>query len=174
MKEDFYNFQAQTTPHPLAIEISRAEGVYIFDNHEKKYLDFVAGVSANSLGHNPPRVIQAIQNQLSKYMHVMVYGEFIQKPSLELCKLLANHLPESLSTTYLTNSGTEATEGALKLAKKWTGRSELIACKNGYHGNTQGAMSVSGAEQQNRAFRPLMPGVRFVEFNNEDHLQTIT
>lgn len=174
MKEDFYNFQAQTTPHPLAIEISRAKGVYIYDSHEKKYLDFVAGVSANSLGHNPPRVIQAIQNQLTKYMHVMVYGEFIQKPSLELCKLLAKHLPESLSTTYLTNSGTEATEGAMKLAKKWTGRSELIACKNGYHGNTQGAMSVSGAEQQNRAFRPLIPGIRFIEFNNENDLQKIT
>jgi acetylornithine/succinyldiaminopimelate/putrescine aminotransferase len=174
MKEDFFNFQAQTTPHPLAKEISHANGVYMYDTHGKKHLDFVAGVSANSLGHNHPKVTEAIEKQLSKYTHVMVYGEFIQKPSLELCKLLAEQLPESLSTTYLTNSGTEATEGAMKLAKKWTGRSEFVACKNGYHGNTQGAMSVSGAEQQNSAFRPLLPGVRFLEFNNENHLEKIT
>ncbi len=174
MKEDFFNHQAQTTPHPLAIEISHAEGSYIYDSNKKAYLDFVAGVSANSLGHNHPKVSEAIKKQLNAYTHVMVYGEFIQKPQVNLCKTLAKHLPPSLQTIYLTNSGTEATEGALKLAKRVTGRSNIIACKNGYHGNTQGAMSVCGAEQQNRAFRPLIPGIKFIEFNNEIDLEKIT
>ncbi|MDC9722964.1 MAG: aspartate aminotransferase family protein [Urechidicola sp.] len=174
MKEDFLKYQAQTSPHPLAIEISHAKGSYIFDESGKKYLDFIAGVSANSLGHNHPKVSEAITNQLAKYTHVMVYGEFIQQPQVELTKLLAAQLPKSLETVYLTNSGTEATEGALKLAKRFTGRSEIIAAKNGYHGNTQGAMSVCGNEEQNRAFRPLIPGIRFIEFNNEIDLAKIT
>lgn len=174
MKEDFFKHQAQTTPHPLAIEISRAKGTYIYDSQNKEYLDFVAGVSANSLGHSHPKVTKAINDQLEAYTHVMVYGEFIQKPQVALCKLLAAHLPESLSTVYLTNSGTEATEGAMKLAKRVTGRSEFIAGKNGYHGNTQGAMSVCGAEQQNSAFRPLIPGIKFIEFNNQIDLEKIT
>ena len=173
MKEDFFNHQAQTTPHPLAIEISKANGSYIYDAENKKYLDFVAGVSANSLGHNHPKVTSAIKEQLDKYTHVMVYGEFIQKPQVELCKLLAKHLPPHLSNIYLTNSGTEATEGAMKLAKRVTGRSGFISCKNGYHGNTQGSMSVCGAEQQNSAFRPLIPGVQFIEYNNESDLDKI-
>ncbi|WNW02615.1 aspartate aminotransferase family protein [Tenacibaculum sp. HL-MS23] len=174
MKNDFLKYQGQTTPHPLAIEISHANGSYIYDANGKKMLDFVAGVSANSLGHNHPKINDAIKNQLNSYTHVMVYGEFIQKPQLELCKALANTLPENLSAVYLVNSGTEATEGALKLAKRFTERSEIIAAKNGYHGNTQGAMSVCGAEQQNRAFRPLVPGVKFIEFNNEIDLNKIT
>ncbi|WP_420552932.1 aspartate aminotransferase family protein [Tenacibaculum aiptasiae] len=174
MKNDFLKYQGQTTPHPLAIEISKAEGSYIYDSNGKKMLDFVAGVSANSLGHSHPKVTQAIKNQLDSYTHVMVYGEFIQKPQLELCKALANTLPENLSSIYLVNSGTEATEGALKLAKRFTGKSEIISAKNAYHGNTQGAMSVCGAEQQNRAFRPLIPGVKFIEFNNELDLNKIT
>lgn len=158
MKDDFLKHQGQTTPHPLAIEISHANGSYIYDSNGKAMLDFVAGVSANSLGHNHPKVNEAIKNQLAQYTHVMVYGEFIQKPQVELCKALAATLPPNLSSVYLVNSGTEATEGALKLAKRFTGRSEIIAAKNAYHGNTQGAMSVCGAEQQNRAFRPLIPG----------------
>ncbi|MCF2874281.1 MULTISPECIES: aspartate aminotransferase family protein [unclassified Tenacibaculum] len=174
MRNDFLKYQGQTTPHPLAIEISKAEGSYIYDSNGKKMLDFVAGVSANSLGHSHPKVTQAIKNQLDSYTHVMVYGEFIQKPQLDLCKALANTLPENLSSIYLVNSGTEATEGALKLAKRFTGRSEIISAKNAYHGNTQGAMSVCGAEQQNRAFRPLIPGVKFIEFNNELDLNKIT
>lgn len=173
-KEDFLKYQGQTTPHPLAIEVSHANGSYIYDTLGKEYLDFIAGVSANSLGHNHPKVKEAISEQLKKYTHVMVYGEFIQQPQLELCKLLASTLPKSLSCVYLVNSGTEATEGALKLAKRYTQRSEIIAGKNAYHGNTMGAMSVCGKEEQNRAFRPLIPNTKLIEFNNEDDLKKIT
>jgi acetylornithine/succinyldiaminopimelate/putrescine aminotransferase len=158
----------------LAIEISHAKGSYIYNTDGKAYLDFVAGVSANSLGHNHPKVNKAIKNQVDQYTHVMVYGEFIQQPQVALCKSLAATLPNSLQSVYITNSGTEATEGALKLAKRVTGRSEIIAAKNSYHGNTQGAMSVSGVEKQNAAFRPLIPGIKFIAFNCEFCLQQIT
>ena len=174
MKSDFFTYQAQTSSHPLAIEISHAKGSYIYDTDGKEYLDFVAGVSANSLGHSHPKVSNAIKKQLDSYAHVMVYGEFIQQPQVDLCKLLASTLPEDLSCIYITNSGTEATEGALKLAKRITSRFEIIAAKNSYHGNTQGAMSVSGVEKQNAAFRPLIPGVKFIAFNCEFCLQQIT
>ena len=163
MKSDFFAYQAQTSPHPLALEISKASGSYVYDTNNNAYLDFIAGVSANTLGHN------------DSFTHVMVYGEFIQKPQFELCKALTETIPNHKKwSVYLTNSGTEATEGALKLAKRFTRRSEIIAAKNGYHGNTQGAMSVCGAEQQNSAFRPLIPGIRFIEFNNELDLDKIT
>ena len=174
MKEDFLKYQTQTTPHPMALEIKSAKGSYIYDVQDKQYLDFIAGVSANSLGHNHPKISKAIKDQVDQYTHVMVYGEFIQKPALKLCKLLASQLPASLSTVYLTNSGTEATEGAMKLAKRYTGRSEFVACNNAYHGNTQGAMSLCGTEKQNRPFRPLLPGVQFIPFNEEDALKKIT
>jgi len=174
VKADFFKYQAQTSPHPFALEISHAKGSYIYDSSGKKYLDFVAGVSANSLGHNHPKVSEAIKNQLDAYAHVMVYGEFVQKPQVDLCKLLASTLPKELQSVYITNSGTEATEGALKLAKRVTNRSEIIAAKNSYHGNTQGAMSVSGVEKQNAAFRPLIPGITFITFNCEFCLQQIT
>ena len=174
MQSDFFKYQAQTTPQPLAIEISHANGSYIYDTNGKKYLDFVAGVSANSLGHNPKEVTNAIKNQLDKHSHVMVYGEFIQQPQVALCKILVKNSPQNLNAVYLTNSGTEAIEGALKLAKRATGRFEIVAAKNAYHGNTQGAMSVSGAEQQNRAFRPLIPGIQFMTFNKVHELQKIT
>ena len=174
MKDDFFKYQAQTSPHPLAIEISHAKGIYIYNTSGKAYLDFVAGVSANSLGHNHPKVTEAIKNQLDSYAHVMVYGEFIQKPQVDLCKILAENSPKNLNSVYITNSGTEATEGALKLAKRITNRSEIIAAKNSYHGNTMGAMSVSGVESQNQAFRPLIPGTKFIEFNNEADLDKIT
>ena len=170
MKSDFLKYQAQTTPHPLLLEIKKAKGSYIYDAKNKAYLDFIAGVSANTLGHQPAPVIKAIKDQVDSYMHVMVYGEFIQEPQIELAKVIAENLPASLNCTYLTNSGTEATEGALKLAKRATGRFEMISAKNAYHGNTQGAMSVCGNEEQNGAFRPLIPGVSFIEFNNEDDL----
>ena len=174
MKKDFFKYQAQTSPHPLAIEVSKAKGSYIYDTSDKKYLDFVAGVSANSLGHNHPKVTKAIKDQLDAYTHVMVYGEFIQKPQVDLCKLLVANSPDNLNAVYLTNSGTEATEGALKLAKRVTNRSEIIAAKKSYHGNTMGAMSVSGVEKQNQAFRPLIPGSRFIEFNNDSDINKIT
>lgn len=173
-KNLFFKHQAQTSPNPLAIEITYAKGSYIYDKNGKKYLDFVAGVSANTLGHNHPKVNEAVKNQVDNYMHVMVYGEFIQQPQVELAALLAKYLPPALNCVYLTNSGTEATEGSLKLAKRVTGRSEIIAAKYAYHGNTQGSMSVCGVEKQNSAFRPLVPGVRFIEYNNEEDILKIT
>ena len=156
------------------MQVSYAEGSYIYDQNNKSYLDFVAGVSACSLGHRHPKIVSAIKAQLDKYLHVMVYGEYIQEPAVALCKLLAQHLPKPLESTYLTNSGTEAIEGALKLAKRFTGRSQIVAAKKAYHGNTMGAMSVLGIEKQKQAFRPLIPDVHFIEFNNESHLEQIT
>lgn len=174
MLSDFFKYQAQTTPHPLALEISYALGSYIYDTKGNKFLDFVAGVSACTLGHQNKRVNDAIKNQLDKYAHVMVYGEYVQSPSVELCKLLAENLPYPLSKTYLVNSGTEAIEGALKLARRVTGRSQLISCHNAYHGNTMGSMSVMGYEERKQIFRPLIPDVDFITFNNEADLEKIT
>jgi acetylornithine/N-succinyldiaminopimelate aminotransferase len=174
MINDFYKYQAQTSPYPLGMEVSHADGSYIYDTSGKAYLDFVAGVSAASLGHKHPRVNQAIKDQLDKYSHVMVYGEYAQHPATEFCRLLAAHMPEQLSKTYLTNSGTEATEGALKLARRVTGRSQLISCHHAYHGNTMGSMSVMGHEERKQIFRPLVPDVDFITFNNEEDLQKIT
>jgi acetylornithine/N-succinyldiaminopimelate aminotransferase len=174
MTSDFFKYQAQTSPHPLAMEVSHAKGCYIYDSDNNAHLDFVAGVSACPLGHNHPKVIKAIKDQLDKYLHVMVYGEYIQKPAVELTKLLAEHLPSPLEKTYLTNSGTEAIEGALKLAKRATGRSGIVAAKNAYHGNTMGSMSVMGYEERKQAFRPLLPDVTFITFNNDVELKQIT
>lgn len=174
MQSDFYKYQTQTTPHPLAMEVSHAEGCYIYDVNNKAYLDFVAGVSACPLGHKHPKVIAAIKKQLDKYMHVMVYGEYIQKPAVELAKLIAKNTPASLEKTYLTNSGTEAIEGALKLAKRATGRTEIIAANKAYHGNTMGAMSVMGYEERKQAFRPLLPDIKFINFNIKENLIQIT
>jgi acetylornithine/succinyldiaminopimelate/putrescine aminotransferase len=174
MKTDFLKYQAQTSPYPLGMEVSYAKGSYIYDTNCKKYLDFVAGVSACSLGHQHPRVNQAIKDQLDKYSHVMVYGEYAQDPAVAYCKLLAENMPESLNKTYLVNSGTEATEGALKLARRVTGRSQLISCHNAYHGNTMGAMSVMGFEERKQVFRPLLPDVEFITFNNEADIEKIT
>ena len=174
MNSDFLKYQAQTSPFPLGMEISHAIGSYIYDTNNKKYLDFVAGVSACSLGHQNQRVNDAIKNQLDKYSHVMVYGEYAQSPAVEYCKLLASLLPKPLEKTYLVNSGTEATEGALKLVRRVTGRSQLISCYNAYHGNTMGSMSVMGFEDRKQIFRPLIPDVDFITFNNEADLQKIT
>jgi acetylornithine/N-succinyldiaminopimelate aminotransferase len=174
MHKDFLKYQAQTTPYPLGMEVSHAIGSYIYDTKGKKYLDFVAGVSACTLGHQHPRVKEAIINQLDKYLHVMVYGEYAQDPAVKLCKLLAENMPETLNKTYLVNSGTEAIEGALKLARRVTGRSQLISCHNAYHGNTMGSMSVMGFEERKQIFRPLIPDVDFITFNNEDDIQKIT
>jgi acetylornithine/N-succinyldiaminopimelate aminotransferase len=174
MKNDFLKYQAQTSPYPLGMEISHAYGSYIYDTNNKKYLDFVAGVSACSLGHQNKRVNDAIKNQLDKYSHVMVYGEYSQSPAVEYCKLLASHLPKPLEKTYLVNSGTEACEGALKLVRRVTGRSQLISCHNAYHGNTMGSMSVMGVEERKQIFRPLLPDVDFITFNNEADIEKIT
>ena len=174
MKNDFLKYQAQTSPYPLGMEVSHAKGSYIYDTNGKSYLDFVAGVSACTLGHQNQRVNDAIKNQLDKYSHVMVYGEYAQQPSVDFCKLLVQHLPEYLNQVYLVNSGTEATEGALKLARRITGRSQLISCHNAYHGNTMGSMSVMGFEERKQAFRPLIPDVDFITFNNEADLDKIT
>ncbi len=174
MNQDFLKYQAQTSPHPLGMEVSHAKGSYIYDTNGKKYLDFVAGVSAVSLGHQNERVNNAIKNQLDTYSHVMVYGEYSQSPAVEYCKLLASLLPPSLNKTYLVNSGTEATEGALKLARRVTGRSQLISCHQAYHGNTMGSMSVMGYPERKQAFLPLIPDVDFITFNNVDDLQKIT
>ena len=174
MNTDFIQYQAQTSPYPLGMEVSHAIGSYIYDTNNNRYLDFVAGVSACSLGHQHPRVNQAIKDQLDLYSHVMVYGEYSQSPAVEYCKLMASLLPDPLDKTYLVNSGTEAIEGALKLARRVTGRSQLISCHNAYHGNTMGSLSVMGFEERKQVFRPLIPDVEFITFNNEADLAKIT
>ena len=173
MKDKFLKYQAQTTNNPIGLKVLKAEGSYIFDTNNKKYLDFVAGVSASNLGHINNKIKEAVLDQIEKYWHVMVYGEFIQEPTVKLCELISNNLPNSLSNTYLTNSGTEAMEAAMKLAKRVTARSEFIAAKNSYHGNTQGAMSIMGFEERKRAYRPLLPDINFIEFNNENDILLI-
>jgi len=156
------------------MEVSHADGSYIYDTSGRRYLDLVAGVSAVSLGHRNEKINQAIKDQLDRYSHVMVYGEYAQDPAVQYCKLLASLLPDPIDKVYLVNSGTEATEGALKLARRTTGRSQLISCYNAYHGNTMGSMSVMGFEERKRAFRPLVPDVDFINFNSEADLEKIT
>jgi acetylornithine/succinyldiaminopimelate/putrescine aminotransferase len=174
MLTDFLKYQAQTTGHPLGLEVARASGSYIFDTAGKAYLDFVAGVSACTLGHCHPGVVSAAQQQLAQYMHVMVYGEFVQQPAVDLCRLLASELPQPLERTYLVNSGTEAMEGALKLARRVTGRFELVAAHTAYHGNTMGSLSLMDYENRKAPFRPLLPGIRHIAFNNLEDLEKIT
>lgn len=174
MKEDFIKYQAQTTPYPLALEVSHANGSYITTTDGKEHLDFVAGVSACILGHSHPKIVAAIQKQAKKYLHVMVYGEYVQKPAVDLAKLMAKHLPDPLNKTYLVNSGTEAIEGAMKLARRATGRTEIIAAKNAYHGNTMGSLSLMDFEERVKPFRPLIGDISFIEFNKEADLEKIT
>ena len=174
LEQDFLKYQAQTTSHPLAMEVSHAFGSYIYDTQGGAHLDFVAGVSACSLGHCHPKVISAIEEQSKQYMHVMVYGEYIQGPAVAYTKLLSTLLPKPLETTYLVNSGTEAIEGALKLARRVTGRSQIVAAHHAYHGNTMGSLSVMGFEERKSAFRPLIPDVRFIQFNDGNQLAHIT
>jgi acetylornithine/succinyldiaminopimelate/putrescine aminotransferase len=173
IRDIFFAHQAQTTAQPIGLEVKKARGSYIIDKKNKKYLDFVAGVSACTLGHSHPKVIRAVRRQMRKYLHVMVYGEFVQEEPAQLVKLLADQLPEKLSCIYLTNSGTEGIEGALKLAKRATGRHSIISAINAYHGNTQGAMSVMGYEERKRAYRPLIPGTSFIQFNDKEDLEKI-
>lgn len=172
--KDFLKYQAQTSKFPLGIEVSHAKGSYIYDTSGGKHLDFVAGVSACTLGHCHPRVVEAIQKQTQTYMHVMVYGEYAQSPAVEFCKLLAENLPFPLKKTYLVNSGTEATEGSIKLARRVTGRSEIVSMNNAYHGNTMGSMSVMNYKERKAPFLPLIPDVKFIDFNDESQLNQIT
>jgi acetylornithine/N-succinyldiaminopimelate aminotransferase len=173
-KDIFKKHQAQTFPFPSCIEIESAKGSYITDVNGKQYLDFVAGVSACTLGHSNPIINNAVKQQLDKYSHVMVYGEYVQSPQYKLAQLLADNLPENLSTTYFVNSGAEAIEGAMKLAKRATGRSEIISCKGSYHGSTQGALSIIGNEEYKAKYRPLLPNCNTIVYNNENSLKNIT
>ncbi len=174
MKNDFLKYQAQTSPYPLGMEISHAKGSYIYDTNGNAHLDFVAGVSACSLGHCHPEVVAAIKEQTEKYMHVMVYGEYAQAPATTYVKLLAENLPGPLEVTYLVNSGTEAIEGALKLARRYTGRSQIIAANTAYHGNTMGSLSLMDYEERKSVFRPLLPDIYHIGFNSEEDLGKIT
>jgi acetylornithine/succinyldiaminopimelate/putrescine aminotransferase len=164
---------AQTSPSPRLLEIERAEGMYLYDFKGKSYMDLVSGFAVSNTGHRHPKVIQAIKDQADKYLHLTVYGEYIQSPQIKFASKLASILPTTLSSVYFVNSGAEATEGAMKLAKRYTGRAEIIACKNSYHGSTQGALSVMGNEAYKQAYRPLLPGIRFIEFNNLIDLESI-
>lgn len=170
----FLNHLGQTNEHPFLIEVNRAEGIYIYDKAGKAYMDMISGVAVNNIGHRHPKVIQAIRNQLDKHLHVMVYGEFIQDAQNEMAKELIELLPEMLNCVYTVNSGTEAIEAALKLAKRCTGRTEIVSFRGSYHGSTHGSMSVSGNEIKKQAYRPLLPDVRFLEFNNEEMLNQIS
>jgi acetylornithine/succinyldiaminopimelate/putrescine aminotransferase len=173
LKQLFYDYQGRTSDEPIGIEITNSEGVFLYDKEGKDYIDLVSGVSVSNLGHKHPRIIKAVKDQLDKYSHLMVYGEFIQEPQVRFAELLAKNIPDPLDTTYFVNSGSEAIEGALKLAKRYTGRSKIFAFKNAYHGSTHGAMSVMGSEFFKTAYRPLLPDIHFLEFNNEDDLKKI-
>jgi acetylornithine/succinyldiaminopimelate/putrescine aminotransferase len=170
----FLQHLAQTSDAPLALEIERAEGMYLYDVQGKSYLDLIAGIGVSSLGHRHPNVIEAVKNQLDKYLHTMVYGEFILTPQVQLAQLLSAHLPAPLDSVYLVNSGTEATEGAMKLAKRYTNRPEIIACRKSYHGSTQGAASLMSPKDFTQAYHPLLPGIRHIEYNCDWCLQQIT
>lgn len=169
----FFQHLALPSAHTLALEIEKAEGIYLFDSDGKKYIDLVSGVSVSNVGHRHPMIIKAIKNQLDKYMHLMVYGKYIQTPQVDLATKLSENLPENLNSTYFVNSGSEAIEGALKLVKRYTGKTEIIAFKNGYHGGTHGALSLLGNEKLKYAFRPLLPNIQFLDFNNIEQLSKI-
>lgn len=170
----FLKHLAQTTPSPFLIDIEKAEGVYLYAPDGKKYIDLISGIGVSNVGHRHPKVVQAIKDQVDKHLHVMVYGEFVQDSPNRLAEKLVSLLPEKLNCCYFTNSGTEANEGALKLAKRFTGRNEIISCRGAYHGSTHGSLSVSGNEVKKFAFRPLLPDVRFITFNKIEDLESIT
>lgn len=170
----FLSHLAQTTDFPLMIEVEKAEGVYLFGPNGEKYLDLISGIGVSNVGHRHPKVLQAIQNQLDKYLHLMVYGEYVQSPQVELAKALTDTLPDSLDNVYLVNSGSEAVEGALKLAKRYTNRREILSCVNAYHGSSHGSLSVGGNEIFKRAYRPLLPGIKNIRFGNFEDLEEIT
>ena len=169
----FLRHIAQTSAFPLMLEIERAEGLYLFDTEGVRYMDLIAGIGPSVLGHRHPSVLQAIENQLDKYLHTLVYGEFVLSPQVQLATLLSQNLPENLDSVYFTNSGTEATEGAMKLAKRYTGKSRIIAARNAYHGSTQGAMSLNSDDYFTQAFRPLLPDIHWINYNNFENLNDI-
>jgi acetylornithine/N-succinyldiaminopimelate aminotransferase len=170
----FQKHLAPTSLEPMALPISKAKGSSLFDDEDKEYIDLIGGISVCNVGHCHPKVVAAIKEQAEKYLHVMVYGEVIQSPQVQYATLLTGHLPETLNSVYFTNSGAEAVEGAMKLAKRVTGRTEILACHNSYHGSTQGALSIIGDEYWRNAYRPLLPDIRHVWHNNFDSLQYIT
>jgi len=172
-RELFLRHVAQTSSAPLALEITRAEGCYLYDAEGKKYIDLIGGISVANTGHRHPKVIEAIQKQLDAYLHVMVYGEFVESPQVQYASLLAANLPETLSSVYFTNSGAEAVEGAMKLAKRATNRTKIIACNHSYHGSTQGALSILGSEYWRNAFRPLLPGIVHATYNEAGLISAI-
>lgn len=172
-RELFYSNLAQTSPKPLALEIVKAEGIYLWDADGKKYIDLISGISVSNIGHRNPAIVTAIKEQVDKYLHLMVYGEYIQSPQVKLAKKISDLLPANLNSVYFVNSGSEAVEGALKLAKKYSNRTEIIAFKNAYHGSSHGALSVMGNERLKQPFRPLLPDVKFIEYNNIDRLKNI-
>ena len=173
-RELFLKHVAQTSPSPLAFEIAKAEGCLLYDVNRKEYIDLIGGISVANIGHRHPKVMEAIKKQLDAYMHVMVYGEFIESPQVQYAKLLTDHLPSALNSVYFTNSGAEAIEGAMKLAKRVTNRTQIIAFKNSYHGSTQGALSIIGDEYWRNAFRPLLPGILHLEYNSFESLDEIS
>jgi len=173
-KELFLKYLGQTSPFPLGLEVARAEGCYLYDPSGKKYLDLISGFSVSNLGHSHPRIIRAITTQAEQYLHTMVYGELIQSPQVQYARELVQNLPGSLNQVFFVNSGSEAVEGALKLAKRLTGRPELVCFSNAYHGSTHGALSVMGNEMYKTAFRPLLPSVRILDFNNIESLNAIS
>lgn len=170
----FLRHVAQTSDIPILLEIERAEGSFLYDTSGKPYLDLIAGISVSVLGHRHPVVVDAVKEQADKYLHTLVYGEYILSPQVQLAKMLADHLPPSLDSVYFVNSGSEATEGAMKLAKRYTRRAEIIACREAYHGSTQGAASLMSPKFFTRAFHPLLPGIRHIDFNCESDLEKIT
>ncbi|MFN5136240.1 MAG: aspartate aminotransferase family protein [Chitinophagaceae bacterium] len=174
LRQLFLQHNAQTSAAPLALEITKAEGCKLWDADGKAYIDLIGGISVCNVGHRHPKVLEAIKQQLDAYMHIMVYGELVQSPQVQYAKLLTNHLPSSLNSVYFTSSGTEATEGAMKLAKRVTGRTEMVCFNNSYHGSTQGALSVMGSEYWRNAFRPLLPGVHHTDYNSFEALDLIT
>ena len=173
-EDDFIQLLGQTNQHPFLIDVNRAEGIYIYDKSGKAYMDMISGVAVNNIGHRHPKVVKAIHEQVDQYLHVMVYGEYIQDAPLNLAKRLVALLPERLNAVYMVNSGTEANEAALKLAKRVTGRTELISFRGSYHGSTHGSLSVSGNELKKQKYRPLLPDVRFLRYNEIEDLAYIT
>ncbi len=174
LRQLFLNNNAQTTHFPLLLEFERAEGVYMYDSEGKAYTDLISGIGVSNLGHSNPKVVQAVKNQVDKYMHLMVYGEYVQTPQVRFAEKLVSILPKTLNSVYFTNSGSEALEGALKLAKRFTGRQQIVAFYSSYHGSTHGALSVMGNEEYKQAYRPLLPGVNFISLNNLPDLELIT
>src|SRR5688572_23769448 len=172
--EVFLNHLAQTTDDPFLIPIERAEGIYLYTPEGKRYTDLISGISVSNIGHRNPKVVHAIKEQVDKHLHVMVFGEYVQSSPNLLAKKLSELLPASLNCSYFVNSGTEANEGAMKLAKRYTGRTEIISCRKSYHGSTHGSLSVSGNEVKKSAFRPLLPDVKFINFNSLTDLENIT